>query len=118
QVTNMPTIGLNPAANFINRVIFRLMDTRPGYRLLHPLSTLGLQPDSAPVTPDLFMLKVQEGTRRVDASDFREELRLKHYPNNTLVYAIHVKSFWDKDWTRIGAIEFTDDVVSEGGDKR
>jgi hypothetical protein len=117
-VTNQPTIGLDPGANFINRVIFRMMDTRPGYRLLHPLSTLGLKPGSKVVTPDLFMLQVREGTPRVDAADFREELRLKHYPNHTLVYIISVKSFWEESWTPIGTIEFTEDVVSEGGDKR
>ncbi len=117
-VTNQPTIGLDPGANFINRVIFRMMDTRPGYRLLHPLSTLGLKPGSKVVTPDLFMLQVQDGTPRVVAADFREELRLKHYPNHALVYTISVKSFWEKDWTRIGTIAFTEDVVSEGGDKR
>jgi hypothetical protein len=118
HVTNQPTIGLDPAANLINRVIFRMMDTRPGYRLLHPLSTLGLKPGSKVVTPDLLMLRVRDGTPRIDAEDFREELRLKHYPNHTLVYTINVRSFWENNWTRIGTIEFTEDVVSEGGDKR
>jgi hypothetical protein len=116
--TNAPEVGLDPAANFINRVVFRLMDTRPGYRLLHPISTLGLQPGAKAVTPDLLMLKVAAGTPRVDAADFREELRLKHYPKHTLVYSVLVKSFDDTDWTQLGAIEFTEDVVSEGGDKR
>ncbi len=31
-MTNKPEIGIDPIANFINRVIFRLMDTRPGFR--------------------------------------------------------------------------------------
>jgi hypothetical protein len=61
---------------------------------------------------------VQEGTPRVDADDFREELRLRHYPDHNLVYTINVKSFSEENWTCLGAITFTDDVVSEGGDKR
>lgn len=116
--TNMPTIGFDPAANIVNRVIFRMMDTRPGYRLLHPLSTLGSPPGSRVVTPDLLMLKVLEGTVKVDAEDFRDELRLQHYPNHTLVYTINVKSFTEENWTRLGVIEFTEDVVSEAGDKQ
>jgi hypothetical protein len=117
-VSNSPTIGLDPGANFVNRVIFRMMDTRPGLRLLHPISTLGLPRGSKVVTPDLLMLKVQEGTVKVDAGDFRDELRLKNYPNHTLVYTINVKNFGDTNWTQLGTIEFTEDVVSEGSDKR
>ena len=116
--TNNPEIGPALAANFINRVIFRMMDTRPGLRQLHPISTLGVPRGGRVVTPDLMRLKVAEGTPRVDAKDFRDELRLSNYPNHTLVYTIEVKNFGDRNWTRLGRIEFTDDAISEGGDKR
>jgi hypothetical protein len=116
--TNFPEVGLDPAANVVNRVIFRLMDTRPGYRLLHPLSTLGVPPGSKVVTPDLLMFRVQEGTPRVRADDFRDELRLAHYPDRTLVYTINVRGFAEEGWTQLGTMTFTEDVVSEGGDKR
>jgi hypothetical protein len=118
EMTNAPTIGLDPAAIFVNRVIFRLMDTRPGLRLLHPLSMLGVPRGKAVVTPDLMLLTVAEGTPRVDAEDFRDELRLSNYPDGRLVYTVNVKNFADQRWTRLGAITFTEDVVSEGGDKR
>ena len=118
EVTNSPTIGLDPAANVINRIIFRLMDTRPCYRHLHPISTLGVPRGSKVVTPDLMMLRVADGTIKVDAKDFRDELRLRNYPNHTLVYTINVRSFRERDWTQIGTIEFTEDSISEGGDKR
>ncbi|HEY7428416.1 MAG TPA: hypothetical protein VH682_29560 [Gemmataceae bacterium] len=117
-VTNAPTIGLDPAANFVNRVIFRMMDTRPGLRLLYPISTLGVPRGQPVVTPDLLMLRVAERTPRVNAIDFREELRLKHYPGHQLIYTINVKNFADRDWTRLGRMTFTEDVISEGGDKR
>ncbi len=116
--TNAPIIGLNPGANLINRVIFRLMDSTPGIRLLHPISTLGLAPGAKVVTPDLIMLSVHESTIKVNADDFRDELRLKNYANHTLIYVINVKNFADTTWRRIGTIEFTEDVISEGGDKR
>jgi hypothetical protein len=118
EVTNMPEIGPDPAANVVNRVIFRLMDSRPGYRRLHPISTLGVPYGGKVVTPDLMLLKVAEGTPRVDAKDFRDELRLSNYPAHRLVYTINVKAFAEPEWTRLGVIEFDDDAISEGGDKR
>jgi len=115
---NYPTIGWSPGANLINRVIFRSMDTRPGYRQLYPISTLGLKPGDPVVTPDLLMLKVADGTPRIDAKDFRDEIRLRHYPNQQLVYTIFVRNFDEPAWTRLGSLIFTEDVVSEGSDKR
>lgn len=118
DMTNKPPIGLDPAANIINRVIFRLMDTRPGWRQLHAISTLGVPSDGEVVTPDLMKLKVAEGTPRVTKRDFRDELRLENYPDHRLVYTIEVKGFDDKAWTRLGSMEFTEYAISEGGDKR
>ena len=116
--TNRPKVGLDPAANLVNRVIFRLMDTRPGWRRLHPISALGVPRDGDVVTPDLMMLKIADGTPKVHTHDFRDELRIEHYPERKLVYTINVKDFYDPAWTRIGSIELTDDAVAEGGDKR
>lgn len=118
EILNYPTIGLDPVANLINRMLFRLMDTRPGYRQLFPISTLGVKPGDPVVTPDLLRLMPMEGTPRVDAKDFRDEIRLRNYPDGKLVYDIQVKNFGDAEWTRIGSITFTEDVVSEGSDKQ
>jgi hypothetical protein len=118
EMTNMPTVGWLPAANVISRVIFRLMDTRPGYRQLFPVSTLGLQPGDPVVTPDLIRVRVRPGTPLAVASNFRDELRLKNYPGNRLFYDVDVKSFEEPGWTTIGEMEFTEDSVSIGGDTR
>jgi hypothetical protein len=118
EMTNMPTIGWLPAANLINRVIFRLMDTRPGYRQLFPISTLGLQPGDPVVTPDLMRVQVRPWTPLAVASDFRDELRVKNYPGGRLIYDVDVKSFDEPGWTTIGEMEFTEDSVSVGGDTR
>ena len=79
-MTNRPTVGLDPAANFVNRIIFRLMDTRPGFRQLHPVSRLGLAEGQLDVTPTILelldrpyetmffgrdLLKTPAGTNRV-----------------------------------------------------
>jgi hypothetical protein len=116
--TNAPQVGLDPGANLVNRVIFRLMDTRPGWRQLYPISTLGMPDDAYVRTPDLLMLKIAENTPRVDARDFREELRLEHYPGRKLAYTVNVKDWDDSVWTRIGTLEFDDYAIAEGGDKR
>lgn len=118
EPTNYPQIGLSPAGNFINRVIFRLMDTRPGYRQLFPISTLGLTPGEPVVTPDLLLLRPAAGTPRVDAKDFRDEIRIANYPGGRLVYDILVKDFAATEWTRLGSMTFTEDTVSEGSDKQ
>ena len=118
EMSNYASVGLNPGAILINRVLFRAMDTRPGYRQLYPISTLGLKRCDRVVTPDLMSLMVQAGTPRVDAKDFRDEIRLRHYPNNQLVFDILVRNFDEPDWIRLGSLTFTDDVVSEGSDKR
>jgi hypothetical protein len=94
------------------------MDTRPGYRQLFPISTLGIKPGEPVVTPDLLLLRPADGTLRVNAKDFRDEIRIHHYPGGRLVYDILVKNFGDADWTRLGSITFTEDTVSEGSDKR
>lgn len=118
EPTNYPQIGWNPAGNLINRVIFRLMDTRPGYRQLFPISTLGVRPGAPVVTPDLLLLRPAAGTPRIDAKDFRDEIRIANYPGGRLVYDILVKDFGDTDWTRLGSMTFTEDTVSEGSDKQ
>jgi hypothetical protein len=116
--TNQPGVGPAIAANVINRIIFRLMDTRPGYRQLYPISTLGVPRGGTVRTPDLMQLKVPDNTPRIDADDFRDELRLKNYPGNKLTYEIRVKMFDDPNWSKIGRIEFTEDGICEGCDKR
>ncbi len=118
EMTNQPTIGLGIAPNLVNRVIFRLLDTRPGLRQVHAVATLGLDRQSLAVTPDLVMFKAAADTPRVDKKDFRDELRLEHYPNRTLVYDIFVRNMGEVTWNRLGKMTLTDYSISESGDKR
>jgi hypothetical protein len=58
---------------------------------------------------------------RVDADDFRDELRLANYPDG-LRFDVWVADRGTrdgaKDWHRIGVIEITDDAVSASCDHR
>jgi hypothetical protein len=118
EVTNHPAVGLDPAAFLTSRVIFRLLDTRPGLRLLYPISTLGV-PRGGPInTPDLMLFKIADGMPRIAANDFREELRVKHYPHGKIIFSIFVRNFDEAGWSRIGQLTLTKDIVSESGDQR
>ncbi|MCC6507762.1 MAG: hypothetical protein IT423_01540, partial [Pirellulaceae bacterium] len=88
------------------------------FRQVHSISTLGLAPGQPAVTPDLVMFRVAEGTRPVDQKDFRDELRLEHYPDRTLVYEIYVRNLDETTWNHLGKMTFTDYSISESGDKR
>lgn len=118
EVTNFPPLGWDPQAFIVNRVIFRMMDSRPGWRQLFPISSLGMPRVSQLVTPDVMRLPPLEGTPRIDADDFRDELRLQKYPNHTLTLAIEVRRFDQREWTRLGRIDFTEDAISDGQDHR
>ncbi len=118
EMTNAPTVGWSPGANLINRVIFRLMDSRPGWRQLHPVSTLGLSPGDEVRTPDLIRFRIHPDTPKINRKDFRDEMRLEHYPDNKLVYLIDVKNWDDEEWAEIGTLELTDYAISLGGDKQ
>lgn len=117
-MTNSPSIGLDPFPNVVSRIIFRLLDTRPGLRQLHPISTLGLAPGAPIRTPDLMLLSINSAMPRVAAKDFREEMRVRNYPGGKLVYDIRVRDFSDEQWQTIGTLTFSDDVVSQTSDKR
>ena len=118
ESTNRPTVGLGPAPFVVNRIIFRLMDRRPGFRQLHPISSLGVLPGDPVRTPDLMLLKAVDSLPRVEEKDFREELRVKRYPDGKLIYGIYVRNFGESIWNRLGTLTFDDDVTSESGDKR
>src|SRR6266542_241609 len=118
EATNFPQVGRDPQAFIVNRLLFRMMDSRPGWRQLFPISTLGLERGSKVVTPDVMRLTPVEGTPRVDADDFRDELRLERYPDHTVTFAVEVRNFDERNWTRLGKIDFTEDAISDGGDHR
>jgi hypothetical protein len=118
DMTNAPTRGLSPIPNLVSRVIFRLLDTRPGWRQLHAISTLGMPASAKIHTPDLMLIRRAEHIPAVQAKDFRDELRVRNYPGGRLVYDILVRNFGEASWNRLGSMTFTEDIVSESSDKR
>lgn len=95
--------------------------TKTLIRQLYPISTIGVTDHSQLQTPRWLMITGSADTERVDAVDFRDELRIENYPDG-LAFEIHVASegtrLGSKEWTQIGRIEITDTAVSASCDRR
>jgi hypothetical protein len=93
---------------------FQNADSDPGVRQVYEIAELGLADPDQAVTPVGFAL-VPETTARVEASDYRLELRTAHYAGG-LQFGIYVSD--GDDWTRIGDVKLTQDALSDGCDHR
>ena len=98
---------------------FAKVDEHPGIRQLYEISELG-EKESAPIiTPKWMKIEAKAG-QTVDASDFRDELRIA--PKKKLVFIISVASKENKqgkkEWQSIGTITLDASVVSSSCDHR
>jgi hypothetical protein len=94
----------------------RIADTHSELRQLYPIARAGLADPRSARAPGFMMLRC-ETPIRVDAPDFRDELRVKHY-EGALPFGIFVRDDGKDPWRRLGRIEFTDDAVSNSCDHR
>jgi hypothetical protein len=90
-------------------------------RQLYPIAEAG-EPDLAQArAPRWLKITGADDMPRIDATDFREELRLANYPDG-LRFDIFVADegtrLGDKKWERIGFIAFTEDALSDSCDHR
>lgn len=95
----------------------------PTYRPLYPLSESGLTDKAVARTPRWLQLRAAEGTPRIDAADFRDELRLGNYPGQRLRFELsaapdHPDGKGSARWQRVGSALLTQDVTSPGCDGR
>ena len=90
-------------------------------RQLYPIAQAGEADPSRAVAPQWMLITGADDVPRVDAVDFRDELRVANYPDG-LRFDIWVADEGtrrgDKDWHRIGYIEILDDAVSDSCDHR
>lgn len=76
-----------------------------------------------PHAPHWLRLRIEDGTPRIDADDFRNELDLASYPNGRIVWVVEGADLTAggkerAEWIRLGEIELEESVVSRSCDAR
>jgi hypothetical protein len=98
---------------------FAKSDEHPGIRQLYEISELGEKKSTHITTPKWMKVEAKAG-QTVDASDFRDELRIT--PKKKLVFIISVANKetkeGKKEWQSIGTITLDASVVSRSCDHR
>jgi hypothetical protein len=129
KLGGLPSLGTIPTALRIradlNAADAELSPAGPNlrFRPIRHLADLGADGVAAVRAPRWIRLSVTADTPRIDATDFREELALRHYPRQRLVYIIEVADAADGGksraaWKRLGELELREDVVSATCDQR
>jgi hypothetical protein len=90
-------------------------------RQLYPLAQSGEADPSTARAPTWLKIVGSSDVPRVDAADFRDELRVRNYPGG-LRFDIYIADQGtregDKNWYKIGYIDATEDAVSDSCDHR
>lgn len=95
---------------------FTNADENPGIRQVYEISHLGEDNNTNIITPRWMKIEAEKG-QRVDADDFRDELKI--IDEKELIFNIFVASKIidnKKDWQKIGTITFDSSVVSKSCD--
>lgn len=124
--TNEPAISKHLSTIFSLPTIlaiskaFRAADDNPAFRPVTQIAELGLDNPREANSPQWLMLQAESKAFSIHSNtgDFRNELRLKNFPNDKLKFGILVSSKGDQSWTRIGSVELTQEALASGCDHR
>ncbi len=125
ELTNEPKVSftMEVMKNLLYAVevayTFEKADKHSGIRQLYEISELGESGDDI-ITPKWMKVKIQNN-KKVDESDFRDELRIAE--GTKLIFDISVankllESKGNKNWEKIGTITFDSSVISHSCDHR
>lgn len=102
-------------------VTFGKADSNPGIRQLYEISELGQSSAETIVTPRYFAIHAKSG-QSVDEADFRDELNVRNYDNDQIIFNISVAADKDSEgnpkFETIGTITFNQSSVSNSCDHR
>jgi hypothetical protein len=128
ELTNSPALGFNLDLFSQFGVIaagtaaFIRADVDPFFRPIYPVAELGVPPGGAVSSPKWIMIRAWSGSGQADRSDFRDELCVGNYANNTLRFNISAASgrlpSGERDWRYLGHIDLTESVISDSADHR
>jgi hypothetical protein len=118
---NEPKVSVHPSSVTIAPIVPFVLsalssaDKNPGFRPVYPIAELGLADPSQARTPHWMMVRGAPG-QRIDATDFRDELRVARY-GGAIEFDILVSE--DKErWTKLGFLRMTEEVASDSCDHR
>ncbi len=113
---------LNFASGLVAVLTFRRADGNNNFRPLYPIAELGLPEGADSVSPEWIMVKAWPGSGKSEKVDFRDELMVENYANQTLRFEIWVADTTlpsgERDVKKIGYIDLTESVASESCDHR
>jgi hypothetical protein len=124
SLTNEPSVSItlealsNVAYGIKVANAFGEADKNPSIRQLYEISNLGESKSAKIITPKWLKIEAAD-KKRVDAEDFREELRIES--PELLVFNISVASRVEnkqKEWLKVGSITFDASVTSASCDRR
>ena len=127
-LTNHPVLGGLPSLGVIPTALRIRSDLNAADAALSPAGPdLRYRPigqltgDGTDTQPYWMRLSVGPAVKRVAKKDFREELRVAHYPRGTLIYDIDIAGFVaggreQADWRRVGVLKLEHDVTSAACD--
>lgn len=130
---NAPALGALPSFSQLGTAYRLLRDletadkivskTKPdvSYRPVTHLAEHGV--DEEAVAPDWLRLRAADELPRIDKKDFRDELRVEHYPQQKLIWLIEVATGKDKkksnaEWRTIGKLVLSESITSPACDQR
>ena len=145
SLDNAPTLGSLPPLTQLGTVLRMQSDleradaeagAKPPQVAFRPITALAVGEEGVtPVSPHWLRLVASEEMPRINEDDFRDELRVENYPNNTLIYRIDVASDQppsdskgeeankkiskkQAQWQTIGRLILDESITSEVCDKR
>ncbi len=94
-----------------------------GYRPVAHLAVPNREDRKAIVAPTWLRLRPFENLPRIDKADFRDELRVEHYPKQQLIWAIEVASGKrnnksDAEWIILGRLVLNESITSPACDQQ
>ncbi len=124
QLTNEPALSIT--FEVVKNLLYALKvshtfakaDENPNIRQLYEISQLGEGESKNIVTPKWMKIEAKNSTK-VDAKDFRDELKIKD--GEALIFNIFVANKMtktEKEWQKIGTITLDKSMVSESCDHR
>ncbi|HEY2517129.1 MAG TPA: hypothetical protein VGI39_39925 [Polyangiaceae bacterium] len=123
EMVTEPSLSRNPSSLAHLPILIaitiaqHLADSHPERRQLYPIAEAGVVQSGPVRAPRYMMIKGAAGSPRLDAPDFREELRVAR-TGAELVFDILVRDDKSGPWQPIGVLQFDDSVVSDSCDHR